>query len=96
MYMYMYLSLSLYIYIYIYSPECQNAREAGGAALGRSLRERGSAPKGVGTLRLFLKSSVKTLLVKCPSVQWQPDGLTIHTNKWFLGAGFLGAAPIFL
>ena len=37
-----------------------------------------------------------TLLVKCPSVQWQPDGLTIHTNKWFLGAGFLGAPPISL
>ena len=24
----------------------------------------------------------------------QPDGLTIHTQKWFLGAGFLGAPPI--
>ena len=23
-----------------------------------------------------------TLLVKCPSVQWQPDGLTIRTEKW--------------
>jgi hypothetical protein len=40
--------------------------------------------------------SVKTLLVKCPSVQWQPDGLTIHHNKLFLGAGFLGALPIAL
>ena len=30
------------------------------------------------------------------SVQWQPDGLTIRTEKWFLGAGFLGAPPIFL
>ena len=41
-------------------------------------------------------SSVKALLVKCPSVQWQPDGLTIHTKKRFLGAGFLGAPPISL
>ena len=23
------------------------------------------------------------------SVRWQPDGLTIHTKKWLLGAGFL-------
>ena len=29
-------------------------------------------------------------------MQWQPDGLTIHTNKWFLGAGLLGAPPISL
>ena len=37
-----------------------------------------------------------TLLVKCPSVQWEPDGLTIQRRKWFLGAGFLGAPPISL
>ena len=24
---------------------------------------------------------MKTLLVKCPSVQWQPDGLTIHAKQ---------------
>ena len=30
------------------------------------------------------------------SVQWQPDGLTIHTKKRFPGAGFLGAPPISL
>ena len=36
------------------------------------------------------------MFVKCPSVQLQPDGLTIHTDKWFLGAGFLGAPPISL
>ena len=53
------------------------------------LRERGSAPKEG-------RHSTKTLLVKCPSVQWQPDGLTIHTRKWFLGTGFLGAPPISL
>ena len=37
---------------------------------------------------------MKALLVKCPSVEWQPDGLTVHTEKWFLGAEFLGALPI--
>ena len=31
-----------------------------------------------------------------PCVQWQPDGLTIHTNKWSLGARFPGASPISL
>ena len=36
------------------------------------------------------------LLPPNASVQWQPDGLTIHTNNWFLGAGFLGAPPISL
>ena len=50
---------------------------------------------GVGTLRYALILS-ETLLVKCPSVQWKPDGLTIHTRKWLLGAGFLGAPPISL
>ena len=55
------------------------------------VRERGSAPKGG-----LSENSVKTPLVKCPSVQWQPDGLTIHTKKWLLGAGLLGAPPISL
>ena len=53
------------------------------------------APKG-GRHSTIALSSVKTLLVKRPSVQWQPDSLTIHTNKWFLGARFLGAPPILL
>ena len=40
---------------------------------------------------------MKTLLVKCPPVQWQPaDDLTIRTKKWFLGAGVPGAPPISL
>ena len=52
--------------------------------------------RGVGTLRYSLTLSETTLLVKCPSVQWQPDGLTIRTEKWLLGAGFLGAPPILL
>ena len=29
-------------------------------------------------------------------MQWQPDGFFIHTDRWFLGAGFLGAPPISL
>ena len=37
---------------------------------------------------------MKTLLVKCPPAQWQPDGLTIRTEKWFLKARFPGVPPI--
>ena len=62
------------------------------------VRERGSAPEG-GRHSVRLNKnplSVKTLLVKCPAVQWQPDGLTLRTQKWFAGAGFLGAPPISL
>ena len=29
-------------------------------------------------------------------MQWRPDGLTLHTKKWFLGAGLLRAPPISL
>ena len=58
--------------------------------------EGGSAPKGGRHSAIFFRSSVKTLFVRCPPVQRQPDGLTIHTKKWFLGAGFLGAPPISL
>ena len=45
-------------------------------------------PRAVGTRRDFFPPSA--------SLRWQPDGLTIHTNKWFLGAGFLGAPPVSL
>ena len=41
-------------------------------------------------------SSVQTLFVKGPSAQWQPDGLTIHTKKGCLGAGFLGLYYIYI
>ena len=44
--------------------------------------------RGVGTLRYAFQPNA--------SVQCQPDGLTSHTKKWFLGAGFLGAPPISL
>ena len=68
-----------------------------GSARPQSLRSEkgGVLLRGVGTLRYVLILS-ETLLVKCPSAQWQFDRLTIHTNKWFLGAGFLGAPPISL
>ena len=46
-----------------------------------SIRERGSAPKRARHSTIFAPASA--------SVQWQPDGLTIHTKQWFLGAGFL-------
>ena len=50
--------------------------------------------------REVLRRVVGTLRCGCvppnASVQWEPDGLTIHTNKWFLGAGFLGAPSISL
>ena len=53
------------------------------------IRERGSAPNMGG-------HSTICLLHPNASVQWQPDGLTIHIKMWFLGAGFLGAPPISL
>ena len=37
---------------------------------------------------------MKALLVRCPFVQWQPDGLTTHTEKWSLGDRFLGVPTI--
>ena len=54
----------------------------------KTQREGGSAPKRVGTLRYCFPHHA--------SVQWRPGDLTIHTNKWILGAGFLGAPPIYL
>ena len=53
-----------------------------------SIRERGSAPKRGRHSAIFFPPHA--------SLQWQPDGLTIHTKKWFPGAGFLGAPPIYL
>ena len=44
--------------------------------------------RGFGTLRCVVLPNA--------SVQWQPGDLTIHTDKRFLGAGFLGAPPISL
>ena len=50
--------------------------------------ERGSAPKRGRHSTVSIPPNT--------SAQWQPDGWTIHTNKWFLGARFLGAPPISL
>ena len=47
--------------------------------------------RGVGALQDLL-----TLSENSACQVWQPDGLTIHAKKWFLGAGFLGAPPISL
>ena len=71
------------------APCCSSARP--------SFSQRGGkCSSGGSALNNICWSSVKTLLVKCPSVQWQPDGLSIHIKKWFLGAGFPGAPPISL
>ena len=77
-------------------PQCRNQPpkpvagwHAGGPRLIGSVREKGEVLlRGVGTLRYVFPPSA--------SVQRQPDGLTTHANKWFLGAGFLGAPPISL
>ena len=74
------------------APDMQRSLLRKGVAcsdLTRRHSEKGEVlPRGVGTLRdLFAPSA---------SAQWQPDGLTIHTKKRFLGAGFLGAPPISL
>ena len=56
-------------------------------ALGScSSQRKGSAPERGRHSTIFLPPNA--------SVQWQPDGLTIHTEKWLLGAGFLGSPPI--
>ena len=44
--------------------------------------------RGVGTLRYIFPPNA--------SVQWQPDGLAIRAQKWFLGARFLGAPHIYI
>ena len=59
-------------------------------------QRKGKCSQGGSALYDICWSSVKTLLVKRPSVQWRPDGFPIRTKKWFLGAGFLGAPPISL
>ena len=60
------------------------------------VRRRGQLPSEKGKLLLRGVGTLRYLFPPNASVQWQPDVLTIHTNKWFLGAGFLGAPPISL
>ena len=50
--------------------------------------------RGVGTLRYLLILGENSACQVPICVQWQPDGLAIHTKKWFLGAGLLGADNI--
>ena len=49
----------------------------------------------VGTLRYLLILSENSAC-RVPICAVAADDLTIHTKKWFLGAGFLGALPISL
>ena len=62
------------------SPAPRAALSRAQRACGFQSEKGGALPRGVGALR-YVSSSVTTLVVKCPSVQWQPDGLTIHTKK---------------
>ena len=48
--------------------------------------------RGVGTLRYVLILS-DNYVCQVPICAVAADGLTIHAEKWFLGAGFLGAPP---
>ena len=69
-------------------PSSQRVTRGRAGPRSPSLGERGSAPtRGRHSAIVFPPSA---------PVQWQPDGLTIHTKKWFLGAGFLGAPAISL
>ena len=76
----MYVCMYIHTYIIIYTM-CADFQRKGKILLRGVLR-------GVGTLRYLFPPNA--------SVRWQPDGLTIHTKKWFLGARFLGAPPFFL
>ena len=51
------------------------------------IREGGGAPK---------RGRHSTIVFSTKCVQWQLDGFTMHTNKCFLGAGFLGAPSVSL
>ena len=57
----------------LHKPPLECARSQGGSAL----------------YDIFVIFGENSLLVKCPSVQRQPDGLTVRAEKWLLGAGFL-------
>ena len=81
--------MCIHIYIYIYSNDSNNnnhndvpgaVRESAGPS-GTYSQRKGKCSEGGSALYDICSASVKTLLVKCPSVQWQPDGLTIHITK---------------
>ena len=80
-YIYIYTRVHIYIYIYTYCIYIYIYILCVYIYIYMLLR-------GVGTRRYFFPPNA--------SVQWQPDGSTIRTKEWFLGAGFLGAPPISL
>ena len=95
--MYIYIYIHVYVYIYIYIYTCIHTHVMYTGEPRWELERRGEGGKsekgevllrGVGTLRHLFPPSA--------SVQWQPDGLTIHAKKWLLGAGFLGKPTISL
>ena len=108
-YIHVYICVHIFIYIYIY-PGDQRPSEKGyiivhsrvGVDFGerrvetRILKRRilnmdfnmVGAPKRGRHSTIFFPPNA--------SVQWQPDGLIIRTDKWFLGAGLLGAPPMSL
>ena len=83
MYVCMYVCIYIYIYIYIYTTA--STRRWSTSAWGWPEKER-KCPQ-VHDDNYFPPDA---------SVQWQPDGSTIHAKRWFLGAGCLAAPPISL
>ena len=77
-----------YCYLNAFTPTRRQGVPARAPAQTLIFRERAGTPKRGRHSTVFVPPNA--------SVQWQPDGLTIDTNKWFLGAGFPGAPPIFL
>ena len=67
----------------------RGGRETGSGTRSSLASEKGEVLlRGVGTLRCSFPPNA--------AVQWQPDGLTVHTKKWFLGAGFWEHLPFLL
>ena len=63
---------------------------------GYILSEKGEVIlRRVGTLR-YVSILSENSACQVPICAVAADGFTIHANKWFLGAGFLGAPPISL
>ena len=72
-----------------FSPICQNSLFAAAPLVSTPFVRNQVLLRGVGTPRFAFSPP-------SASAQRQPDGLTIRAEKWFLGAGFLGAPPISL
>ena len=98
--MYLYIYTYIYVYIYIYIQVCvyvcvyvyvcihiyiytHTERHAHVIYMHTQVLLR-----GIGTLGKLCSPDA--------SVWWQPDGLTIHTENWLPGAGFLGTPPTYL